>query len=454
MFRTTLYSRSPIFVQEALITFRALSRAWLREGKAFMTLTAEIGQTQRYGTAELARYHEQRLTKLLRQACNHVPYFREQIKKLGISGQEVSAATLTALPLLDKGTIIQGGERHFLANNAHKPIFKGNTSGTTGAPLTLYQDLAAINRENAFIRRQLQWAGYRPGNKIAWFRGDMIVPAQVSEPPFWRRNYAEKMLMLSSYHLSERHAPAYLDALARHDPVVIQAYPSSIAFLAAYLDAHGQTFAGNSLKGIVTSSESLGAKQREMIEARFGGQVFDWYGQFERVAAIGTCEHRRYHLMSDYSYLELLPAGDDLFEIVGSGYNNFVMPLIRYRTGDLVEMDQKSGPCPCGRTFPVVKRILGRNDDFVKLPDGRQIGRLDHVFKGVVGILEAQIIQNSLSELAILIVPGPGYREKVEAQILSNVRYRLGNQIHIRIQCVEKIERTRNGKFRNVVCQI
>src|SRR5690606_28221227 len=118
-----------------------------------------------------------------------------------------------------------------------------------------------------------------------------------------------------------------------------------------------------------------------LIEERFGCRVFDWYGQNERVAAIGTCEQGRYHLMSDYSYVELEPTPEGL-EIVGTGFNNLAMPLIRYRTGDFVQL-QDVDSCSCGRAFPVVRRIIGRDDDYIKLPDGSHVKRLSNVFKDI-----------------------------------------------------------------------
>jgi phenylacetate-CoA ligase len=285
-------------------------------------------------------------------------------------------------------------------------------------------------------------------------RGDMIVPAAQEKPPYWRVNRAEKNLMLSSYHLSESAAPAYLDALTGYDPVVIQAYPSSIGFLAAWMLSAGRRYRGSSLRGVVTSSETLSDIQRREIESAFGCRVFDWYGQFERVAAIGTCERGRHHLLSDYSYVEMLPADDGLFELVGTGFNNLSMPLIRYRCGDLVRPAPAGERCGCGRSFPLIDQVVGRIDDPIKLPDGRSVGRLDHLFKGVEGILEAQIRQDRLDVIAMLIVASPTFNDRTREILRANVRHRLGDEVGLEIQLVDSIPRTRNGKFKGVVCNI
>jgi phenylacetate-CoA ligase len=282
----------------------------------------------------------------------------------------------------------------------------------------------------------------------------MIVPAAQEKPPYWRVNRGENMLMLSSYHLSESAAPAYLDSLALFDPVVIQAYPSSIGYLATWMLSAGTRYRGSSLRGIVTSSETLSDARRREIERAFGCRVFDWYGQFERVAAIGSCEYGRYHLLSDYSYVEMLPADDGLFELVGTGFYNLSMPLIRYRCGDLVRPAPAKERCACGRSFPLIEQVIGRVDDPIKLIDGRSIGRLDHLFKGVEGILEAQIRQDRLDAITMLVVPSATFNDRTRETLQNNARYRLGDGIALEIRLVDAIRRTRNGKFKGVVCNV
>jgi len=128
---------------------------------------------------------------------------RDKYRPLALDFDELEIPQVLAkLPLIGKSDVREGG-RSLISERRRGPLFSGSTSGTTGAPLSLYQDLAAVNRENAFIWRQLAWAGLRRGRPQGVDRGDMIVPATQERPPYWRVNRAENMLMLSSYHLSE-----------------------------------------------------------------------------------------------------------------------------------------------------------------------------------------------------------------------------------------------------------
>lgn len=442
-----MYKRSPAVVQDAAIGARALLRGWLREGSAFRRVLSEIDQTQWLSGEALREWQERRLAAVLREAADHVPYYGDRLPR----GQG-DAALLRAwqqLPVLTRQDVIGAGQD--LVTERWGLRFKGSTSGTTGSPLTVVQDMTAIIRENAFIWRQLSWAGFRRGERRAWIRGDLVVPFDNQDGIYWRLNKPENMLMFSSYHLRRDTAQAYVSKLAEFDPVLIQAYPSSIGYLAQWLDGEGRDYPAEGLKGIVTSSESLSAEQREVIERRFGARVFDWYGSLERVAAIGTCEHGTYHVMEDYGLLETVADNEGSFRIVGTAFNNTVMPLLRYDVGDCLVLPEDGRSCPCGRSFRIVEKIAGRQDDYVITADGRWIGRLDHIYKGVRGIAEGQIVQEANGAVRLRIVPTAVFDAQQEQRLLRNARDRLGSALDVSLERVEHIERTASGKIRAVV---
>ena len=100
----------------------------------------------------------------------------------------------------------------------------------------------------------------------------------------------------------------------------------------------------------------------------------------------------------EYSVVELLrPDGSpaqpgEVAEIVGTGFGNAAMPLIRYRTGDtvLVAEDQH---CACGRRMPIVETIVGRLEDVLLTVDGRMVTRFETAFNDSVHVVEAQLFQ-------------------------------------------------------------
>jgi phenylacetate-CoA ligase len=454
MFNSFLYKRSPVWLQEGLISARAGMRILLRENTRFHRVLEEIERTQWLSDEALRSLQFANLRALLQHSVQNIPYYRALFKQEGIQLADIaSLEDVRKIPFLEKATILNYKD-DLVATNMRGIRFRVTTSGSTGTPLVMFQDLNAVVRENAFIWRQLHWAGFRRGQRRAWIRGDMVTPFTRQEPPFWRVSRPDHMLMMSSYHLSEVNAPQYLSALEAFNPVLIQAYPSSIAYLARYLEASGREYGGASLRAVVTTSETLTDADREVIERRMGARVYQQYGSAERVTMIHTCENGTYHVDSDYGFTEFLPLGGERYEIVGTGFNNWLMPLVRYRSGDSVEMELERSSCPCGRQLPIVKRIHGRKDDYLKVSDGRRIGRIDHIFKGVKNIAEAQLIQDRLDEVTVRLVPLKDYGEEDEEKLLENAHERLGEDMQIRVERVRVIPRTTSGKFKAVICNV
>lgn len=451
MFLNPIYRTSPIWLQESLIAWRSWFRNRLREGDRFHQRCQDVRQTQWYSPDEIARFQERMLKDLLKHATARVPYYRERLDEYGRDFSGSALNILRCMPCISKNDVLRERKRLVARyyGGMRVPI---STSGSTGTPLQLVQDLNAVIRENAFLWRQLEWAGFRRGERRAWVRGDMVVSVENRQPPYWRFNRTDNMLMVSSYHLGVATAPDYITALTDFDPCLIQAYPSSIAYLARFMESQGTKYPGASLRAIVTSSETLTEADRSLVETTFGCRVFDQYGNGERVALIQTCEEGNRHLALDYSIVELFGNDAGAFEMIGTGLNNWLMPLIRYRTGDAIELSAVS--CACGRAFPVVKTILGRADDYIKTLDGRRLGRLDHIFKGVRYIAESQIVQNKLGEIVVRVVPLQGFSDTEQEQIAKNARLRIGGETEIAIEKVETIPRGPNGKFRAVVCNI
>ena len=97
-------------------------------------------------------------------------------------------------------------------------------------------------------------------------------------------------------------------------------------------------------------------------------------------------------------------------QVVCTGLQNTLQPLIRYRVGDVARWatDQT---CPCKRSMPILEAIEGRFEDICVTPDGREMLRFDTVFKGVETIREAQVVQETLDLFRIYVVPTEQFGE-------------------------------------------
>ena len=135
--------------------------------------------------------------------------------------------------------------------------------------------------------------------------------------------------------------------------------------------------------------------------------------------------------------------------IVATTLTNTSMPLLRYEVGDhgvRTPNDQS-----CNSIISGLESITGRLDDYVITPDGRQLGRMDHIFKGLEAIREAQIIQDAPDHCTLRIVPQSDSTSVSEKLIEANFHARAGAQLRLSIAYVQNIPRGRNGKFKGVV---
>jgi len=423
-----------------------MGRQALRYAAGISGYRADAKFREMLGRENWQKWQQRKVHELMQYAVRHIPfYYGRACGKTAEHAMDV----LATWPLLDKDQIKEAGDA--LLSKKILLRFPTYTSGTTGTPLTLYRTPSSAAFEQVLIERQLHWAGWRQGDRRVWLRGDQVVPLQDWGKPFWRRNSAENMLVCSSFHLRDDTIAQYIEAMEAFDPVVIQAYPSSIACIARWLLQNGQRYQGRSLKGVVTSSEMLADAARREISTAFNVAVFDWYGQSERVGAIGTCTHGSYHIIEDSGFVELLPKSPGTADLVGTGFGNLAMPLLRFRTADTVLLKNHEFRCGCGTSYRVVEKIIGRENDRIITSDGREHIMLDFIFDEVAGLKEAQILQEKIDEIHLCVVLYPGFNLSDMSILKDRARQRLGAHVQVHLRQMERIERTSAGKVSLIV---
>jgi phenylacetate-CoA ligase len=184
---------------------------------------------------------------------------------------------------------------------------------------------------------------------------------------------------LSSDHLERRYMAEYMAAIRLWKPRYIQAYPSTIYPLARWLKEHPAPDISERIKGIMLFSENVFDHHMALLKEVFPCQVLKHYGHSERVLmAASMPDDERCFFWPQYGHFELIDeAGKPitkpgvLGEIVGTSFDNQVMPFVRYRTGDMAVLGDKPHPLLPG--FPVVERIEGRRQEFLVCRDNRLI---------------------------------------------------------------------------------
>jgi len=451
-----IYNNGPIWLQNLLVSGYG-AKLYYERYFGFKPYREFLERSQWLSSDEIERASAKMLGELLTHAYRTVPYYRSLFDRIGIRPQHEAPLSLLAdIPLLQK-EVIRRDQRQLLSSKFAKgELITLNTSGTTGKSLQLFVDIESRRKAYAFTNRYHAWAGLKNGRNNVTFGGRAIVPPQQKKPVFWRYNAAMGNYLFSSYHMSDANLPYYLEKIRKIQPAFIEAYPSAAYLLAKYVIDHGP--AGLRPKAILTSGETLFDHQRELIQEAFGCSVFDQYGCTEQALFVSQCEQGAYHVHPEFGLVELLDDQDFPVppgvtgRVVCTSFVNMAMPLIRYEIGDTAQWGSRG--CSCGRYFPVLKKICGRQDDYIVTPEGNRIGRLDPIFKGIRSVKEAQIVQERTDFIRVVIVPGEEFGTKDSASIINELQKRTGSSVSISLEVVDAIERTANGKIRSVISKL
>jgi phenylacetate-CoA ligase len=279
-----------------------------------------------------------------------------------------------------------------------------------------------------------------------------VVPLAQKRPPFWRYDRSRREILFSAYHMSPVNLGAYAAELRRTQPPWLHGYPSVLALLASYIVEVGFDL-GYRVRWVTTGAENLLSHQADLIDRAFGVRPRQHYGLAEAVANISECDMGALHVDEDFAAVEFEPGPDGAGHgIVGTNFSNPATPLLRYRTQDFVTLSDL--PCACGRPGRVVAGVDGRLEDYVVLRNGARIGRMDHVFKDLTNIREAQIHQRVPGEITIRVVRGNRYSRADETKLLREAGKRVGEGTAVHVEYVGQLDRSPSNKLRLVVSEI
>lgn len=441
------YYSLPLAAQNALITGVGASIELTRYGRQLSRLIREI-EPLAEAPIEIA---QQAGLKHLNLALERVRRAPSQYAGLGLPdiNRVQGLADLTEFPLMDKETV-----RRWLAETEiGRSSRTSRTSGTTGKGLIFPTTREAINRQWATWWRYRNRHGIQRREWCAFFGAKRILPIDNFEPLPARIDQAGRRVIYSSQHLDQRTALPILEDIAQRGISWIHGFPSSISRLAELAKEVGFDHERLSVKWITLGAEQVHARANKGILDGLGRMPLQHYGMAEGVANISECQRGRLHIDEDFSFVELLSVGQNEYEIVGSNPWNWRTPFLRYRTGDRCTVESSS-ICECGRTGRIVTSLLGRDDDYIELADGRQARRLDNVFLGHVKIRRAQFFQTTRAAVTIRIECDPTWSSEDSEALAKTASQFLGGDMRISLARVDEIPPSSTGKHQLVIREI
>jgi phenylacetate-CoA ligase len=454
-----VYGFLPILLQNLAVSFKGHQFHGDRYGTAhFKKMARRLERNEHLSLEGLKELQFSMLRQFAGHCFQESPYYRRLWESHGLHPNDIrEPGDVCRIPIVSKQDL-RARTPEFLTEKSHRRLTPVHTSGTTGSPLTVYFSPEDIGQRHAFLERCRRWAGVQIGQKRATFTGRNIIPEGQVQPPFWRYNRPGRQLLFSSYHLLPDHLNAYVEALEQFQPEIIDGYPSAIHIIAEHILRRGRTHRAHP-RAILVSAETVFPHQRRAIESAFRAKLYNQYSSSEGAPFISECRSGRLHMHLDSGLIEIVDshgnpaAPGEVGQMLVTSFTTHAVPLVRYAIGDTAILSVDSCPCPCGLPFPTLEAIIGRVDDVLWSPDRGFVGRLDTVFKSVPNtILEAQIVQTSPATIVLSLVPDrPRYRREHAERVIQEMRKKLGPTVVIRIEEVEDIPRSTNGKMRPVV---
>lgn len=406
-----------------------------------------------------------KLNKLLDYAYRNITYYQEMFEKSGIvidgNINLTSMNDLHRLPFLTKDIINQQKENLFSKEISDRQSYKNTSGGSTGKPVVFMQDREYFinNVANFYIAESWRGVGLYDSRLKLWgaerdiFSGKKPLISHV-------RDFVSNTITLNTLSMSSQDMKNFIDILNRKKPALIIAYVQSIYELAKY--AKEKKIQVEKQNAIHAAAGTLHAFMREEIEDVFGCEVYNHYGSREVGAIASECNaHDGLHIMMDHTLVEVVNENGNLCkageegEIVVTTLNNYSMPLIRYKIGDIGIMQEYS-ECNCGCTYPKLQKVLGRTTDIFKTKKGTKIygGYFTRLFYFYGWINQFQVIQEEIDKIVVNIVTNSKTDHDNLDEIEKKIKLVMGDECEIEFKFPSSIPKTKTGKFLYTISKI
>jgi len=414
---------------------------------------AALAQTERLPPERLVAYQRRLLNTLLRHARAETEFYASRLAPLFRADDTIDWERWQEIPIVTRHDV-QANYEGLVARSL--PNLAGESgadtsSGSTGTPIrhltTGIQDMASACASERFFR----WHGIRPDKltvRVVATRNTEAVLPHGRPKPGWRIGHRDSVAI----DLNIRTAvPDQIAFVREKSAAYLMTYPTNFREIARVSDEAGMRL---SLAAILTVGEMVSDDVRQIIRAHFGKEPLDRYGASEVGHIAATCpECSAHHIAAELVLIEIvgddgkaLPPGQP-GKVVATPFYSLAMPFIRYEVGDFASLSPD--PCPCGRTLPVLSRILGRTRNVFRFADGSSVWPVLYSAEmhALVPNRQYQIVQHTPSEIEFRYVPADVGTAPDAAGLTAYMRAKLHPTISVRLTPMASIPRSPGGKY-------
>lgn len=426
---------------------------------ASMALLGQLAATQRWPVEALRAAQLRQLDVLVAHVARTTARGRQHFPDLAAGG--LTWERFATLPLLSRRDVQASPEalRSDAPPPEHGAMPSAMTSGSTGTPVVVERTRLTDVIWQVVTAREHLWHGRNTAEPLAVVRHapgaefpagkDFAVwgpAATLIGPPG-----PCHMLHIGATTSQQ------LTWLRRRPFAWLLHYPSGVRDLLDLTAAEGVTFPG--LRGVRTFGEVVTPALREDVRRQWGVPLHDVYSTQEVGYVALECAHGRLHVQSETVVVEVLRDDGTACQVGEEGkvvltpLHNLAMPLLRYDIGDRAVLGP---PCPCGRTLPVLERVLGRVHQTFRTRDGDRIWLTIgvHQLRDLAPVVQHQLVQTALDVLELRLVGSRPATADEDAALVAFVTPKLPAGTQVRVRWVAELPRTRSGKFLDFVSEL
>ena len=401
---------------------------------------------------ELEQLQQRKLQRIVKHAYERVSYYHKLFDSVGIKPEDIRAKRdLQYIPVTSRTRIQSLPTKEIVAqgvklSNCHRM----RTGGSTCIPLEVIKTEKEYQLSNLVMMRSFLANGYRLTDK-------RVV---IATPRTSRRYWFQYLGFMRQNCISAFDNP---DSQIRK---LRQVKPDFIWGLSSVLRRIAEEMRKRHIedifpRGVATGGELLDQKTRQIIQTVFRSKVVDFYSCHECGNIAWECDrHEGYHINIDSLVVEIVNNGKpakpgEKGEVVITSLDSYAMPLVRYRIKDIGVGGESL--CSCGRGLPLLKRIEGRADDLVVLPNSAIVSPYELLYhlESVPGVLQFRVIQRKVDQFLLQLKVEQNFTKgTVIRKVRTEMARILGHQSHIEIQIVDEIPRDPSGKVRSVISNI
>ena len=434
------YNKLPMWIKNGRRYFKIYNKTLMELKSDGLNSNDEINKIQFRKLKELLIYSYENVKyyKNLFDSINFNPYNMQNIKDIEV------------IPYLTKDIINENFDDLVSIKYDKKKLKKFITGGSTGEPFQFYIDKVYDGaREKAFIDYLFNEAGYNNNLKTVILRGDKVrkIEYKSKKNVYWKKRYGTNEVIFSSYHINSSTIKYYINKINEFKPECIKAYPSSLELLCEFCKEMNIKI--NTIKLIILASENIYSEQRKIFKDVFPhAKIYSFYGHAEHSCIAGECkESSYYHFEPKYGYVEFREFDKYSNEIICTGFNNYVMPFIRYCTGDLTEKELIK-ECSCLKPYTIIKSIKGRCKEYIIDKDNNKIiltGSYKILNYIKDSIFEGQLYQDTPGIIELRLRVKDNFTDEDKKIIIKKFNEQF-NDITVDVTIVNEMQKTHTGK--------